>query len=325
MDDQINSWLTVDFWRERIVETAAWAVEAVPKLLLIIALALVGLKLMALMLRKLEAQLIARHESDAQAASVLEHKKRIKTLIGIMQKVGAVAIWTMLTLIVLLQLGIDVGPLIAGAGVIGLAVGFGAQELVRDVISGFFMLLENHIRSGDVAVINGTGGSVEKIGLRTISLRDLSGVVHVFQNGKVDTIANMTKEWSAIVFEIGVAYKEDTDKVSEVVKRVASELHADPAFSTKILEPLELFGVDSLGDSAVVLKARFKTNPGEQWSVGREYKRRIKMAFDQQGIEIPFPHQTVYFGEASPAFKLQLENEGGRKANGGRRELSARS
>lgn len=307
MDGQLDSWLTVDFWRERLVETAEWAVEAVPKLLLIFFLALLILKIFSLGLRKLEARLIARHAREADVASVSEHEKRIRTLMGIMQKVGAVAIWTMLTLIVLLQLGIDVGPLIAGAGVIGLAVGFGAQELVRDVISGFFMLLENHIRAGDVAVINGTSGLVEQIGLRTLALRDLSGVVHTFQNGKIDTIANMTKEWSAVVFDIEVAYKEDTDEVSRVVERVGEELREDEAFSARILEPLELFGVDSLGESAVVIKARFKTTPGDQWAVGREYRRRLKQAFDAEGIEIPFPHQTLQFGEAGPVFKVQVE------------------
>jgi small conductance mechanosensitive channel len=227
---------------------------------------------------------------------------------GIARKVGAIVISSMLALLVLVELGINIGPLIAGAGVVGLAVGFGAQELVRDVITGFFLLLENHIRVGDVAIVNGTGGLVESIGLRTICLRDMSGTVHVFQNGKIDTVANMTKEWSAIVFDVGVAYKEDTDKVAELMKKVADEMQAEPEYKDKILEPLEIFGVDSFGDNAVVIKARFKTLPIQQWSVGREYRRRLKYAFDRAGIEIPFPHRTLYWGEASHAFKFKVDN-----------------
>jgi small conductance mechanosensitive channel len=305
--NDLDSWLTADFWRERLSELAAWAVVAIPRLVVVLLVALVALKLSAVMLRRVEHKLLTREVADA------EHDKRIKTLMSIVHKTLAVAIWAMLALVTLMQVGIDVGPLLAGAGVIGLAVGFGAQELVRDVISGFFMLLENHVRAGDVAIINGTGGLVERVGLRTITLRDLSGVVHVFQNGKVSTVANMTKDWSAMVFDLGVAYKEDTDRVAEVVRAVGSELQDDPAYRDKILEPLELFGVDALGDSAVVLKARIKTKPGDQWSVGREYKRRIKKAFDAAGIEIPFPHRTLYWGDAGPALEVDVRGSAKRK------------
>jgi small conductance mechanosensitive channel len=202
-----------------------------------------------------------------------------------------------LILIVLSQVGINIGPLLAGAGIAGLAVGFGAQELVRDVISGFFIILEDQIRVGDVVIVNGVGGLVEKIEVRTITLRDLSGVVHIFQNGKINTLSNMTKEWSARVFDIGVAYKENTEKVTAVVKEVADELQNDPNFQPKILEPIEIFGLDQFGASEVVIKARFKTKPGDQWAVGREFNKRLKQAFDREGIEIPFPHRTIYFGD----------------------------
>jgi small conductance mechanosensitive channel len=171
------------------------------------------------------------------------------------------------------------------------------------------MLLENQVRQGDVAIVNGTGGLVETIGLRTIRLRDSSGVVHVFQNGKISSLANMTKEWSAMVFDIGVAYKEDTDNVVRVIKEVASELKNDAEFSAKILTDLELFGVDSFGDSSVVIKARFKTRPSEQWNVGREFNRRLKMAFDKEGIEIPFPHRTLTFSDASQPFQILQKAE----------------
>jgi small conductance mechanosensitive channel len=212
-------------------------------------------------------------------------------------------------MILLKKFGVDIGPILAGAGIIGLAVGFGAQELVRDFISGFFILLENQIRVGDVAIINGTGGLVEKIELRTTTLRDFSGTTHIFQNGKINTISNMTKEWSAVVFDIGVAYKEDTDQVTEIMKQVGNELANDPDFKDLIINPLEIFGVDKFADSAVIIKARLKTKPLQQWGVGREYRRRLKKAFDKNDIEIPFPHTTVYWGEKINPLKLDIENQ----------------
>ena len=208
--------------------------------------------------------------------------------------VAAVAI-----LMVLQELDINIMPVLTGAGIAGLAVGFGAQTLVRDVISGFFLILEDQVRVGDVASINGTGGLVEAINLRTIVLRDLSGTVHVFPNGAVQQMSNLTKDFSFYVLDMGVAYKEDTDQVVEVLKAVAEEQRQDPAYAANILGPLEVLGVDAFGDSAVTVKVRIKTVPIQQWAVGREYRRRVKKAFDARGIEIPFPHMSVYFGEAS--------------------------
>jgi len=203
------------------------------------------------------------------------------------------------------QIGLDITPILASAGIAGLAVGFGAQNLVRDVINGFFMILENQVRVGDVAIVNGTGGLVEAISFRTITLRDQSGTVHIFPNGTVTTLANMTKDWSAYVMDIGVAYKEDTDRVSAVMKEVAQELQQDPQIGHNILEPIEILGVDKFGESEVVIKARLKTIPIQQWTVGREYRRRLKKAFDEKGIEIPFPHRTLYMGEASHPFTIK--------------------
>jgi small-conductance mechanosensitive channel len=290
----IESWINPEFWGQIVRETMAWGLRTAPRVVVLALGLFVALKVLRLALRRLRLHVMARNGSST--AEALEHEKRLDTLIGIARKVAVIAIWSMFAMLLLVEVGINVGPLIAGAGVLGLAVGFGAQELVRDVISGFFILLENHLRNGDVAIINGTGGLVESIGLRTITLRDLSGTVHVFQNGKVNTLANMTKEWSAIVFDIGVAYKEDTDKVVDVMREVAEQLRQDASFGSKILEPMEIFGVDALGDSAVVIKARLKTVPVEQWAVGREYRRRLKYAFDERGIEIPFPHRTLYWG-----------------------------
>jgi small conductance mechanosensitive channel len=253
--------------------------------------------------------MLARARKAAAGVDQAELEKRVDTLAGILSSVARVTVWAMIVMILLKKIGVDIAPLIAGAGIAGLAVGFGAQELVRDIISGFFILLEDQVRTGDVAIINGVGGLVQGIGLRTIVLRDLSGVVHVFQNGKINTLSNMTKDWSAMVFDIGVAYKEDTDKVIKVIEQTAEEVRGDPAFADKIIEPLEIFGVDSFGDSAVVIKARFKTRPIQQWAVGREFRRRLKQAFDREGIEIPFPHRTIYWGEEINPLNLKVNGK----------------
>jgi small conductance mechanosensitive channel len=300
----MDQWLSPTFWEEIITRTITWIITTIPSLLVIIILAFLALKLTNIFLRRLKPLMIHHMESGTDM-ELSELEKRIDTLMGILRSVIKIIVWLMIGMLILRKMGIDIAPIIAGAGIVGLAVGFGAQELVRDFISGFFMLLENQIREGDVAIINGTGGLVEHVGLRTVILRDLSGVVHVFQNGKINSLSNMTKEWSGMVLDIGVAYKEDTDKVVEVIKQVAEEMRQEPDFKMKILEPIEIFGVDQFADSAVIIKARFKTKPIEQWVVGREYRRRLKKAFDEQGIEIPFPHRTVYWGEEIKPLQVQ--------------------
>jgi small conductance mechanosensitive channel len=215
---------------------------------------------------------------------------------GLLRTVTHSLIWGIAGVSALDQIGLNVLPLLAGAGIAGLAVGFGAQSLVRDAITGFFVILENHVQVGDVAVVNGTAGLVEAISFRTIVLRDVAGVVHVFPHGTVTTLANMTKQWSGYVMDIGVSFKEDTDRVVEVMRTVDEELRRDAAFGAAILEPIEVFGVDAFGESQVTVKARIKTLPAQQWTVGREYRRRLKKAFDTQGIEIPVPHRSIHLG-----------------------------
>ncbi|MGP0594637.1 mechanosensitive ion channel family protein [Nitrospira sp. T9] len=274
--------------------------EATLRLLLIGVVAYIGIRAVRFGLHKLEIILLTVRENDEK--NRLAAEKRVKTLIGLLLTIGLTLVWVVAVVMGLDQIGLDITPIIASAGIVGLAVGFGAQNLVRDVINGFFMILENQVRVGDVAVVNGTGGLVEAISFRTITLRDLSGTVHIFPNGTVTTLANMSKDWSYYVMNIGVAYKEDTDRVSSVMKEVGRDLQADPEVGPNILEPIEILGVDDFGESEVVIKARLKTLPIKQWMVGREYRRRLKKAFDQQGIEIPFPHRTLYMGEASPPF-----------------------
>jgi small conductance mechanosensitive channel len=255
-------------------------------LLAIFLLAFVILKLLNFLVHRLK-RLIMLRTTVKKNGQDAEFEKRVDTLLGILKTVIRVAVWSVVIMAVLKKIGVDIAPLIAGAGIAGLAVGFGAQELVRDIISGFFLLLENQIRIGDVVIINGAGGLVETITLRTITLRDESGVIHIFQNGKINSLSNMTKEWSGIVFSIPIDYKEDVDRVIGLIEQVGGALREDPAFTAKILEPLEVFGVDDLAGGAVLVKARFKTKPIEQWTVGREFRRRLKKKFDENHIEIP--------------------------------------
>jgi moderate conductance mechanosensitive channel len=235
-----------------------------------------------------------------------ESGKRVDTLMRLVLQAGRVVLLVVVVLIILSELGLQIGPILASAGVVGLAIGFGAQALVRDLIAGFFFIMENQVRVGDVAVVNGTGGLVQEMNLRTLVLRDQSGTVHIFPNGTINTLSNMTNEWSAYVFDIGVAYKENTDRVVEVIRQVADGLKADGVFGPSIIEPVEIFGVDKFGDSAVVIKGRIKTKPIRQWVTGREFLRRIKIAFDEKGIEIPFPHRTHYFGQGGNPIDLRL-------------------
>lgn len=247
--------------------------------------------------------------SQGTRLDVLERAKRARTLGGLIQNGLVVLVVAIAGLMVLQELNVNIMPVLTGAGIAGLAIGFGAQTLVKDVISGFFLILENQVRVGDVAVINGTGGLVEAISLRTIVLRDLEGVVHVFPNGSVTTLANRTLDFSYCVLDVGVAYKEDTDRVSDVLREIGESLMSDPQLRPSLLEPLEILGVDAFQDSQVVIKIRIKTVPIKQWEVGRELRRRIKKAFDQRGIEIPFPHRSIYFGEASKPWLIRQAAE----------------
>jgi small conductance mechanosensitive channel len=287
-----------------LVDLSVAALQSTLRIALIVLAASVGLRFFTAGLRRLEARLIAT--GSATEVTPGATAKRVATLTSMVRTAVLSLVWSVVAIMSLAQVGLDITPILAGAGLMGLAVGFGAQNLVRDVISGFFLILENQVRIGDVAIINGTGGLVEAITFRIIVLRDLAGVVHVFPNGTITTLSNMTKVWSAFVIDVEVAYREDTDRVVEVMRRVAEELRGDPTFREKILEPMEIFGVDRFAESSVVIKARMKTRPIEQWNVEREYRRRLKKAFDAEGIEIPFPHQSLYMGSASTPFRVEV-------------------
>ena len=259
-------------------------------------------------MKKLKSILVKRMVYSDEEPD-MEAEKRLNTLMGVLRKIISVVIWTIFIMIFLEKININIIPILSAAGIVGLAVGFGAQELVRDFISGFFILLEDGIRAGDVVTLNGTTGTVEKMELRTITLRDSMGVVHIFQNGKVNTISNMTKGWSAVRFDIGVAYKENLAKVMQVMQQVGDEMYAEDEYKTNMLASVEVSGLNNFGDSALEIRARIRTKPGKQWGIGREYRKRLKEAFDTHNIEIPFPHQTIYWGDNISPLKLDVTEE----------------
>jgi small-conductance mechanosensitive channel len=255
----------------------------------------------ASVLVRVTAAIAARAERDLGAGTGLdglERRKRAQTIGSLVRRTLSFLIWAMTLLIVLRQLDVDITPVLTGAGIVGLAVGFGAQTLVRDVISGFFLIVEDQVRVGDVAEVNGKGGLVEQINLRTIVLRDLDGTVYVFPNGEIKALANRTKDFSYYVIDLPIDYEDDTDVVVDVVRAAADELIQDLGWRPHILEPLEVLGVDSFGDSQITLKFRIKTVPLKQWDVGRELRRRVKKTFDARGIRFPYPQLTLHFAEA---------------------------
>lgn len=246
---------------------------------------------------------IAMRMDDAESA------KRAETLSRVFRYLVAVVVSLIAGMLVLAELGVSVAPILGAAGVVGLAVGFGAQSLVKDFFTGFFILLENQIRQGDVVQLGEHSGVVEGITLRFVQLRDYDGNVHYVPNGHITTVINMTRGFSHAVMDIGVAYRENVDDVMAVMREVAAQMREHPDYQLKITGDLEIAGVNSWGDSAVVIRCRYRTLPMEQWGVRREYLRRLKAAFDTKGIEIPYPHLTVYAGQdkegKAPSFSLE--------------------
>jgi moderate conductance mechanosensitive channel len=292
------------FWEWVQTQGPQWLVTNGLAILITVAIAMLALRLAGGLAGRMVG-LLTRGKTDA------ETKKRAETLAGVVRWGMHLTILIVAGMMVLDKLGVQIGPVIAAAGIVGLAVGFGAQTLVQDIISGFFILLEDQVRVGDVVSLNDRGGLVERITLRMIVLRDLSGNVHFVRNGQINVITNMTKEYSRYVYDVGVAYRENVDEVIAVLKGIDEEMRRDPAFKDDIIAPLEVLGVDKFDSSAVVIKARTTTKPIQQWRVGREFNRRMKMRFDELGIEIPFPHITLYPGKDkqgnSPSLVVELE------------------
>lgn len=264
----------------------------------------------------------------AQSSKDAEKAKRVATLSRVFGYIASVLISLITGIVILGELGISIAPILGAAGVMGLAIGFGAQSLVKDYFTGFFLLLENQLREGDVVAVGGHAGIVEEVTLRYVQMRDYDGHVHFVPNGCITTVTNMTRGHAHAVVDVGVAYREDIDQALRVMSEVGAELRADPVFAPKILEEMEIVGVNEWANSAIILRCRFKVAPIQQWGVRREYYRRLKYAFDAAGIEIPFPHLTVYAGQSkdgsSPPFNLSQEagaqpfRDGGTQPGGAR-------
>jgi small-conductance mechanosensitive channel len=278
-------------------------------------LRIIALLLMAFVIVRLVSAVIVRAEHDLDVGTgldALERRKRAQTIASLARRTLSGLIWTCAVLMVLRELDVDITPVLAGAGIVGLAVGFGAQTLVRDIITGFFLIVEDQVRVGDVAVVNGIGGLVEQINLRTIVLRDLEGVVHVVPNGEIRTLANRTKDFAFYVIDLGIEYEADVDQVTTLVREAGSELQADPVFGPSILEPVEILGVDAFNESSLTLKVRIKTVPLKQWEVGRELRRRIKRVMDAHGLRIPYPQLQIHITrnrEQNAAVRRKIEEE----------------
>ena len=242
---------------------------------------------------RLVARRIVKSVDDGDDSRLTSEEKRGQTAAQLIQSLGRVATYTF-GVLASLNLFIDIGPILAGAGILGLAISFGAQSLVKDVISGFFILLEDQFVVGDVIDAGGKTGTVERMTLRLVTIRDLRGVVHLIPNGELAIVSNLTRSWSRAVVDIGISYEADLDRTLEVFKDEAHRFGEDPGWQDRLLGAPEVVGVDELGDNAVVIRTMVRTEPGKQWECAREYRRRIKNRLDQEGIEIPFPQRTVH-------------------------------
>jgi len=276
----------------------AWLFGSGLRIVVIGILTYALLRIIAATARRLEEEM-----GQATSADLVERLKRARTVSRLVQNALTVLVVSMAGLMVLHELQVDIMPILTGAGIVGLAVGFGAQTLVKDLIAGFFLTLENQVRVGDVAVINGVGGLVEEINLRTIVLRDADGTVHIFPNGSIDRLANRTMDFSYAIVDVGVGYGEDPDRISTLLRQVGSELSADPGIAPLLLEPVEVQGIEAFEETRMLIRARVKTLPLRQWDVARQMRRHIVKAFDANGIVMPArqaPTVVIRPAEADP-------------------------
>lgn len=275
-----------------LVNLREWIEAVRPGLHILLILILTGVVLrIARRMIRLMREYLSRQQGNH------EDVKRIETLSRVFRYIATVVVTVVAGLLILGELGIAIAPILGAAGVVGIAVGFGAQSLIKDYFTGFFLLLENQIRLGDVVEVGGKSGLVEEVTLRYVRLRDYDGNVHFVPNGTVTTVTNRSRDHVQSVIDVGIAYQEDVDEVFQIMREVGRGMRADAQFRDRILDDLEIAGVERWDDSAVVLRCRFKVLPLEQWNTRREFLRRLKRAFDDHGIEIPYPHLTVYAGQ----------------------------
>ncbi|MEC9453647.1 MAG: mechanosensitive ion channel domain-containing protein [Pseudomonadota bacterium] len=297
--------LVAESWN---IDVFTWLATETGRIVIGRLASIIAIALIALAIWEVASSMIDRYLTATDGEGEQKDRgQRARTLLPLARNALRIVIGVVALLMILTEIGIDVTPILAGVGVIGLAIGFGAQTLVKDIITGIFILLENSLAVGDVVSVGGASGTVEAISIRSIRLRDVRGNVHTIPFSTASTVTNMTKDFSYCLVDTGIAYRENYDEVAEILREVGEDLRTDAEIGSDILEPIDIMGLDSFGDSAVIVRARLKTTAGKQWGIGREFNRRLKAAFDAKGIEMPFPHQTIYFGEdkegrAPPAF-----------------------
>ncbi len=281
---------------------AAWLTTSGIKILGILVSLLVLSQMSRWIVKWLE-----RFVRDKDPLQATEAMKRAQTLGNILRHALVIVISFIAILMILGELGIQLGPLLATAGIGAVAIGFGAQSLVKDVISGFFIILENQYRIGDAIEVAGVSGLVESVSLRRTVLRDLEGRVHTIPNGEIKIVSNLSKEWSRSVLDVGISYREDVDQIIDLLSQIGKELEAEEPYKSAILEPLQILGVERFGESQLVIRMMVKTAPLKQWEVGRELRRRIKVRFDEKGIQIPYPHRVLFWGDKDSNGKCRVK------------------
>ena len=293
-----------------------------PDVLLGSALRIAGAVLVAAVLwwaLRMVVRRIEKSLGQPQPGSLTVSEQRTRTLVGLLRSMGRVVIFIIFLFMLMSAIGLDLGPLLAGAGVVGLAISFGAQSLVKDVISGLFILIENQFGVGDVVRIEGVSGAVETMTLRVVALRDVHGVVHIVPNGQITKVSNLTRTWSRVVLDVAIAYKEDTDRVTEVMREVGGELWGDEDWKPLLVDAPEVPGIESFDSSSVTIRMTAKTLPLKQWDVARELRRRLKRRFEAEGIEAPSSHSKLVWEGTEPPLQAPpaaagVLRDGGRAA-----------
>jgi len=281
-------------FKEWVNKLVPWLLDHGIKMLLIVAGAYILNKILNRVIERAVRLAVIRDEAMTEEAE----RQREDTLIRIFNGAKGIVILVIAVLTILKEAGLDIGPMLAGAGIVGLAVGFGGQYMIRDIISGLFIILENQYRIGDVITINDKGGVVEDISLRKTTLRDINGIVHHIPHGEIKIVSNQSKDFARVNIDIGIAYHSNLEKVIEVVNKTGSELASDPYFRELIISPPKFLRVNEFGDSAIIIKILGDTKPLKQWEVAGELRKRLKLAFDREGIEIPFPQRVIHSAQA---------------------------
>ncbi|MDD3711566.1 MAG: mechanosensitive ion channel family protein [Patescibacteria group bacterium] len=280
----------MDYLQENLPNLITWLSTNGLRILVIIIIAFIAKKFIGIFVRRLVNRVVNTNNNYSKEAL----KKRKDTLNRIFSvSIGAI-IWILTAFMILQELGVQIGPFLAAAGIAGLALGFGGQYLIRDLISGLFIIAENQYRIGDIVSFDGTSGTVQDITLRMTTLRDLDGVVHYIPHGEIKRVSNSARDFSRVNFDIGVSYSSDLEKVIAVIDKVGQELSEDPAWKEAIIDPPKFLRVNDFADSAVMLKILGDTKPLRQWEVAGEFRKRLKLAFDKEGIEIPFPQRVIH-------------------------------